>query len=241
MEVRRFCLTIALVVVLLVGAYWLFVRRSSTVKPNTPVRQTIVPVVDLPKLALHTRTEVEKSLGKPTKYTRRHGKGDYGDEADYAWGTLSYNQSRLIRLTYKFVKQPEDEDAFRLLNLPLTNQPHVGGPNQPHVMPSGTRIWDDRPLAFHTGYRCCETFAPENIFISGNREVGWEMVVVILDLDDPRGWTDEQCSMYVKRTGLPLPDAAKFRGSLIDRPITLDMLRPHRHSERSRIHSSREK
>jgi hypothetical protein len=164
--------------------------------------------MDLPALALHTRAEVEKVLGKPSKYIYRRSKGELADEADYPWGSVGYNHSRFNFLIYKFQSKPDSyEKAFQLLKLPPPNPPYVREVD-------GTQIWHDVP--FHSAFTCCGTFSPDDIFISGN---GAEIHVLILDMDDPQGWNDQQCAMYIQLTGLPLPEAARLRGDPTLLPI----------------------
>lgn len=168
------------------------------------------PVIDLPKLALRTRAEVERELGKPSRYIRKT-MNELADEADYPWGVAGYNQSRLNFLILRFQTSPRDyEEAFALLNLPHPNPPYVAAGGD------GTRqlFWRDR--TYGTGYTCCENIAIQDIWISTDWK---EMHVLILDLDDPETWLDQQCMMYVQRTGLPLPKGATWRGDPLRRPI----------------------
>lgn len=169
-----------------------------------------VPVLDLPQLALSKRVDVEKALGRPSKYTPRKDQSELADEADYPWGIAGYNHSRLNFLVLRFQRRPTNyQEAFDLLNLPHPNPPFVD------ERPDGTALfWRDHP--FVTGYTCCKNIAAQDIWISSDWQ---EMHVLILDLDSPEGWSDKQCSMYVQRTGLRLPRAAKFKSDPLDWPI----------------------
>jgi hypothetical protein len=92
---------------------------NSPSKGNQSPKYPVTAVMDLPALALHTRAEVEKVLGKPSKYIYRRSKGELADEADYPWGSVGYNHSRFNFLIYKFQSKPDSyEKAFQLLKLP---------------------------------------------------------------------------------------------------------------------------
>jgi hypothetical protein len=160
--------------------------------------------MDLTKLALLKRPEVERVLGKPSKYIRRKSEGELADEADYPWGSAGYNQSRLNFLILRFQTKPHNyQEAFQLLSLPQPNPPFV-------AVGAGETFqrWQDLP--YRSGYHCCHNLAPASIWISSDWK---EMHVLILDLDAPEEWSEEQCRMYVQRTGLSLPPAAKFKSN----------------------------
>lgn len=203
--------TIGAVVTFLLLRAWLAPQPSAAlpVVANSVEALQVTPIMDLPSLALRKRAEVEKALGKPTKYIRRKDQGELADEADYAWGIAGYNQSRLNFLILRFQTRPNNyEDAFRLLSLPK--------PRPPFVAKGGTQpFWQDHP--FGTGYTCCSGLAFQSVWISSDWK---EMHLLILDLDAPEEWSEQQCAMYIRRTGLPLPKGATFKGSPLNWPVT---------------------
>ena len=181
-------------------------KRAMTVTEQAQVK----PIMDLPSLALRKRAEVERELGKPSRYIRKTI-NELADEADYPWGIAGYNQSRLNFVILRFQTTPKDyREAFGLLNLPHPNPPFVA------VGGDGTRQPFWRARTYGTEYTCCGNIAAQDIWISSDWK---EMHILILDLDDPGTWLDQQCTMYVERTGLPLPRGARWRGDPLRRPI----------------------
>jgi hypothetical protein len=192
---------------------WLFVAgRTPGIATVPPPGEQIkvAAIIDLPKLALKTRAEVERELGKPSRYIQKTI-NELADEADYPWGIAGYNQSRLNFLILRFQTTPRDyQEAFGLLNLPHPTPPFVA------VGGDGTRQLFWRARTYGTEYTCCENLAIQDIWIS----IDWkEMHLLILDLDDPETWLDQQCTMYVQRAGLALPKGATWRGDPLRRPI----------------------
>lgn len=171
--------------------------------PSLP-KTRVTPIMDLPSLTLRRRVEVEQVLGRPSKYIRRQSQGELGDEADYPWGLAGYNQSHLNFLILRLQTKPKNfEEAFVVLGLPTPNPPFVAKGGAGETQP----VWQDHP--FKTGYTCCSDLAFQSIWISSDWK---EMHILILDLDAPEEWSRQQCTMYVRRTGLPLPKDAVFRG-----------------------------
>jgi hypothetical protein len=207
-------ITIVAALSLLLLFFWLAPQPSAArpAEETASVEPThLQPLLDLPNLALRKRSEVEKAIGKPAKYVRRKDEGELADEADYPWGIAGYNQARLNFVILRFQTRPHDyQEAFRLLSLPDPRPPYVA------KGADGTTqlFWEDQP--FGTGYTCCSNLAFKSVWISSD----WrEMHLLILDLDAPEEWSNQQCTMYVQRTGLPLPKGAAFKGNPLDSPI----------------------
>jgi len=153
------------------------------------VDRQVQPVLNLPALAFKKRSDVEAILGKPIGYRRRADKGEIGDEADYPWGMVAYNSSRLVFVILRFPAKPANyQEAFAMLHLPE--------PSVPFRRNDDTLIWAERP--YRTGFSCCNGLTIHDIFIDGTMS---EIHVLLLDLDDPASWSESERQMWKKQIG----------------------------------------
>ena len=181
--------------------------RISQVSDTTPI--VPAPPLNLSTIALRKREVVETIVGKPLSYVRRTGSGEIGDTAMYKWGKLFYASDHLVAVD-RFGPPRSFGAALAEFGLPEDSQPHIRGSD-------GTMVWEGH--LHESGIKCCGGIVVHSAFMPADFR---ELNVWILDADEPAKWTDEECLMWLRFSGSPIPDKAMQRGNSLYWPIHHD-------------------
>lgn len=132
-----------------------------------------------------------------------------GDEATYFWGSVFYAKGHLVEV--RRIRPPRPyQRALAELGLSQDINPFVRAGDE-------TLIWADRP--FHSGITGRDGLVIDSAFIPKDFS---EFQISILDADFPKSWTDDECLMWLRMSGSPIPEAAMQRGNMLDWPIHHD-------------------
>ena len=204
-----FCSLLALLVTLLSGCFTSGHIESDSKSDYTRNELAQVPKeIDIPSIALKTRAQAEKILGKPKKFKKRHSKTDRADEAEYAWGSVAYMDGLLCFVNFKFHSVNQDY-RVALAKLGLTTGP------DPYVRPNDqNRIWQH--IVFDNEFQCCGGLDFSYLLLPGDLS---EAMIWILERDEPESWTPGQKQMWSNLTGRSLPAQAMVKDNVMTMPI----------------------
>lgn len=186
-------------------------RESQPPEHESAAQQNVraKALLDLNVLALHSRTAVEKVIGKPLSYAKRTGEDEIGDTAAYSWGKVIYAGNHLVAIQRNSPPHPYSA-ALAEFGLPVDSEPYVRDAD-------GTMIWNNRP--FNSGIRSSEGLVIDSAFLPADFS---ELHIWILDGYHPKSWTDDECVMWLRMSGSKIPEAAMQRGNVIYWPINHD-------------------
>lgn len=196
------------------GVGKLFLGKSNS-GTSVQTHATAKPILDLNELALHSRADVEKAVGKPLSYvrtrnTRKNGNvEDLGDTATYSWGSVYYANNHLVAVQRTGPPRPYSA-ALAEFGLAQGSEPYIRDSD-------GTMLWNNRP--FKSGIETPQGLVIDSAFLPSDFS---ELHIWILDGYHPKSWTDDECVMWLRMSGNKIPEAAMQRGDAIYWPLNHD-------------------